>query len=143
MMYLFGRADYIPAKAREFFDNFNWQRFGGTAANNPMTEAERRDCFAEILGRIYNTNRDPAPAYPGAVPRGAGANFAVAAISGKLQDVKKDLVELVIIRPNIEHNMLGIILGKGGLEELGATFWGQTELSCYDDSMHGALALLS
>jgi hypothetical protein len=23
------------------------------------------------------------------------------------------------------------------LEELGATFWGQTELSCYDDSMHG------
>jgi hypothetical protein len=37
--------------------------------------------------------------------------------------------------------MLGIIMGKGGIEELGATFWGQTELSCYDDSMHGELSL--
>ena len=45
-------------------------------------------------------------------------------------------VELVIIRPNIEHNMLGIIMGQGG-ENLGNTLWGQTELSCYDDSMHG------
>ena len=44
--------------------------------------------------------------------------------------------EFVIVRPNIEHNMLGIILGLGG-SELGHTFWGQTELSCYDDSMHG------
>jgi hypothetical protein len=26
---------------------------------------------------------------------------------------------------------------RGGANELGATFWGQTELSCYDDSMHG------
>jgi hypothetical protein len=45
-------------------------------------------------------------------------------------------VEIVIVRPNIEHHMLGIILGLGG-ESLGSTFWGQTELSCYDDSMHG------
>jgi hypothetical protein len=45
-------------------------------------------------------------------------------------------VEVVIVRPNIEHHMLGIILGQGG-ESLGSTFWGQTELSCYDDSMHG------
>jgi hypothetical protein len=45
-------------------------------------------------------------------------------------------VEIVILRPNIEHNMLGIIMGQGG-ENLGATLWGQTELSCYDDSMHG------
>jgi hypothetical protein len=45
--------------------------------------------------------------------------------------------EYVIIRPNIEHEMLGIILGRGGSEELGATLWGQTELSCYDDSQHG------
>jgi hypothetical protein len=49
----------------------------------------------------------------------------------KLQDV-----ELVIVRPNIEHNMLGIIMGLGG-ETLGNTLWGQTELSVYDDSMHG------
>ncbi len=44
--------------------------------------------------------------------------------------------EVVIVRPNIEHYMLGIILGQGG-EGLGSTFWGQTELSVYDDSMHG------
>ena len=49
----------------------------------------------------------------------------------RLQDV-----ELVIIRPNIEHNMLGVIMGLGG-NELGNTLWGQTELSVYDDSMHG------
>jgi hypothetical protein len=45
-------------------------------------------------------------------------------------------VEIVIVRPNIEHNMLGVIMGLGG-ESLGNTLWGQTELSVYDDSMHG------
>jgi len=44
--------------------------------------------------------------------------------------------EIVIVRPNIEHNMLGVIMGLGG-ESLGNTLWGQTELSVYDDSMHG------
>jgi hypothetical protein len=51
--------------------------------------------------------------------------------AGKIQDV-----EIVIVRPNIEHNMLGVIMGLGG-ESLGNTLWGQTELSVYDDSMHG------
>lgn len=41
-----------------------------------------------------------------------------------------------MIRPNIEHYMLGIIMGLGG-DQLGSTLWGQTELSVYDDSMHG------
>ena len=49
---------------------------------------------------------------------------------------QKNRTEIVIIRPNIEHYMFGIILGLGG-ESLGSTFWGQTELSCYDDSQHG------
>ena len=40
------------------------------------------------------------------------------------------------IRPNIEHYMLGIIMGLAG-DQLGNTLWGQTELSVYDDSMHG------
>eukprot|EP00961_Rhodomonas_salina_P278563 3763617-Rhodomonas_salina.3 len=44
---------------------------------------------------------------------------------------------MLVVRPNIEHWMLGIIMGKGGLEELGATLWGQTELSCFDDGQHG------
>jgi hypothetical protein len=37
--------------------------------------------------------------------------------------------------------MLGIIMGRGGLDDLGATLWGQTELSVYDDSMHGIWGL--
>ena len=45
--------------------------------------------------------------------------------------------DIVILRPNIEHEMLGLIMGRGGTQELGATFWGQTELSCYDDAQHG------
>ena len=46
-------------------------------------------------------------------------------------------VEYVIVRPAIEHNMLGVIMGRGGSDDLGNTLWGQTELSCYDDSFHG------
>ena len=47
--------------------------------------------------------------------------------------------DLLLLRPCIEHYMLAVIMGRGGggPEELGATFWGQTELSCYDDSQHG------
>ena len=37
--------------------------------------------------------------------------------------------EYVIIRPAVEHNMLGIILGRGGSEDLGACVWSQTQLS--------------
>ena len=44
---------------------------------------------------------------------------------------------LMIVRPSIEHYMLGVLIGRGGTGELGATLWGQTELSCYDDAMHG------
>ncbi|KAJ1468631.1 hypothetical protein T484DRAFT_1755009 [Baffinella frigidus] len=50
-------------------------------------------------------------------------------------EVKK--YSLVAVRPSIEHHMLGVIVGRGGTAELGATLWGQTELSCYDDAMHG------
>jgi hypothetical protein len=49
----------------------------------------------------------------------------------------EEAVEYVIVRPVVEHSMLGIIMGRGGGEELGNTLWGQTELSCYDDSFHG------
>ncbi len=45
-------------------------------------------------------------------------------------------IEIVVLRPNIEHYMLGIIMGLAG-EQLGNTLWGQTEMSVYDDSMHG------
>ena len=45
--------------------------------------------------------------------------------------------DFMILRPNIEHEMLGVVFGRGGTQELGSTFWGQTELSCYDDAQHG------
>ena len=46
--------------------------------------------------------------------------------------------DIFILRPNIEHYMMGIIFGRGGSpDELGATYWGQTELSVYDDTQHG------
>ena len=45
---------------------------------------------------------------------------------------------VLLLRPNIEHQMLGIIMGTGGsIDTLGATLWGQTELSCFDDGQHG------
>ena len=46
-------------------------------------------------------------------------------------------IHYLVVRPHIEHEMHGVIIGRGGLEDLGCTFWGQTELSVYDDAMHG------
>ena len=60
----------------------------------------------------------------------------------EVQDRGSEDYEYVLVRPCIEHNMLGIIIGRGGVDELGATLWGQTELSCYDDSFHGAFSFL-
>jgi hypothetical protein len=73
---------------------------------------------------VYGTNPPP-------MSFAGSAAAAEMAISKATEDI-----EVVIVRPNIEHHMLGIILGQGG-ESLGSTFWGQTELSCYDDSQHG------
>ena len=45
---------------------------------------------------------------------------------------------VLLLRPNIEHYMFGMIIGKGGsIDDLGALLWGQTELSCFDDAQHG------
>jgi hypothetical protein len=63
--------------------------------------------------------------------------WATLAAAQKKEHLVKWKPEIVMVRPNIEHNMLGIIMGRGGIEDLGATLWGQTELSVYDDSMHG------
>jgi hypothetical protein len=45
--------------------------------------------------------------------------------------------DVLVLRPNIEHEMLSVIIGRGGTQELGSTFWGQTEMACYDDAQHG------
>jgi len=52
--------------------------------------------------------------------------------------IPEQIGSVLLLRPNIEHFMLGIIMGKGGnIDDLGATVWGQTELSCFDDGQHG------
>ena len=52
--------------------------------------------------------------------------------------IPDEIGSVLVLRPNIEHHMLGIIMGKGGsIDDLGATLWGQTELSCFDDGQHG------
>lgn len=91
----------------------------------PNTQIYRTDALANAAGeltRISLTSND----YP-----------VHKCSSEAMNELQKPRWEIVIVRPNIEHNMLGVILGRGGINELGATFWGQTELSCYDDSMHG------
>ena len=52
--------------------------------------------------------------------------------------VPKEVGSVLLLRPNIEHHMFGMIIGKGGsIDDLGALLWGQTELSCFDDAQHG------
>ena len=59
--------------------------------------------------------------------------------TGAKMKVKKvsEVVNWLLIRPCIEHYMLAAIIGRGGLQHLGATLWGQTELSVFDDGQHG------
>jgi hypothetical protein len=52
-----------------------------------------------------------------AVPRTIDLVFA------EIKAIERAKWEIVIIRPNIEHNMLGIVMGRGGIDELGATLW--------------------
>ena len=87
-----------------------------------------------------NTRRDEPPKHDDGVIRN-GLHFmhgpwVPCPISNVSQDTGNQK-DIVILRPNIEHEMLGVVMGRGGTQELGATFWGQTELSCYDDSQHG------
>ena len=51
--------------------------------------------------------------------------------------VETDFKTILLVRPNIEHYMLGLIIGRGGIDHLGATLWGQTEMSVFDDGQHG------
>ena len=53
----------------------------------------------------------------------SGAGFSGKTPAAAMASTTKD-IEVVIVRPNIEHYMMGIILGQGG-ESLGSTFWGQ------------------
>ena len=58
---------------------------------------------------------------------------------GLAKTVVGDVKNWLLIRPCIEHYMLAAIIGRGGMQHLGATLWGQTELSVFDDGQHGKL----
>ena len=143
-LFMTGRRNEIPYAVSKFLGHFNWQgiydhtrllgpRQGGIPPPQNLEQAavdarggggdgipSRATVVTSLLHCIYNL-----------IPVQDDFNDAI------IKPVLPDRWELVVIRPNIEHNMLAIIMGRGGLDELGATFWGQSELSCYDDSMHG------
>ena len=89
--------------------------------------------------KLANTQQAPDAAQYGGLTRLAlTSNDYARLFEGRTDELTTSKKwEIVIVRPNIEHNMLAAVLGRGGSEDLGSTFWGQTELSCYDDSMHG------
>ena len=69
--------------------------------------------------RVYNVRRRPHSDYPepeegNGLKKADGTDIGdaelVPRIGEFLQPVTKDRVELVVVRPNIEHNMLGIIM---------------------------------
>jgi hypothetical protein len=107
-------GNLVDRRVHAFLELLNWQGIGEDGALKK--DNERLENFHVILKKIF-----------------ADDGLTI----DEFSVIQKDKWELVIIRPNIEHNMLGIVMGRGGLDELGATFWGQTELSCFDDSMHG------
>jgi hypothetical protein len=109
--------------------------FTGMAGGLPATVADADALFNIAnypLNVMWNSSHYPYVPVPGG-PLPPPPGVFGPGLSGLYS---ADKVEVVVVRPNIEHYMLGIILGQGG-ESLGSTFWGQTELSCYDDSMHG------
>jgi hypothetical protein len=121
-------AAFVANPARYLFstsyDGQVLMRYQAQNANIPAVAAiaDGRPNLVLDMNEFFDASPQPAPsAEPG--PRGTDRLLA--------QDI-----EIVVVRPNIEHNMLGVIMGMGG-EGLGNTLWGQTELSVYDDSMHG------
>ena len=107
-------------------DVYEWNQMPHIRSGNEVSinEVTVLDSFLYAAMQRMLSFQDERPAYPDFWPilKTKGSNEAV---------------EYVVVRPCVEHSMLGVILGRGGGEELGNTLWGQTELSCYDDSFHG------
>jgi len=94
----------------------------------PMTDEVSNSHGRHILWSIIRP-------HVGAQYIGSGGVGTIFTLPAGSENIEK--ITIVAIRPCIEHYMLGVVLGRGGTGELGATLWGQTELSCYDDAMHG------
>jgi hypothetical protein len=120
---------FVQIMCKRFF-TCKQELFVETAAddktpNSHITQAQANNAYGGLT-RLALTSNDYARLF-----------------AHRLQDLETpNQWEIIIVRPNIEHNMLAAVLGRGGSDELGSTFWGQTELSCYDDSMHGENLLL-
>ena len=122
--------------------------FPHTVGENPRMMKSFSTGSRALMAKLYSQHcpSDPtdqlAHAYAQLLPH-------VAVVYAQMQDVKllfaaitekinrPRTYSLILLRPSIEHYMLWLVLGRGGTGELGATLWGQTELSCYDDAMHG------
>jgi hypothetical protein len=115
--FLIGQTMYMDKGKIDYFNSIDWY-------SNPRN-------MARAVAAVFDVARFPSYMALGALPG------ALDYLTDNIKEMTVSKYELVIVRPNIEHNMLGIIMGKGGIEPLGATLWGQTELSVYDDSMHG------
>ena len=124
-----GFGDLKVSTAEKYFKNFIAHQPYGVKADSAgfsrdlPTAPDSLDVYQYkiSLGKMEYTYT-----HPGSGPSGA-----------QKLDVLPHKWHFLIIRPSIEHYMLGGIIGRGGTQELGCTFWGQTELSCYDDAQHG------
>ena len=122
-------SDPAIETAYETHPNFRWNNIPQVAYElGDINEPQALTAFLHVmLQRFFTQNPD---VFPDRIP--------YLAIS---QDDEDDY-EYVIVRPCIEHSMLSVIMGRGGGPDvLGAMLWGQTELSCYDDSMYGVWGL--
>ena len=110
-----------------------------------MTEGARNALERDVADaqKLVETSKQELNEMQPNDPNIADAKKTLTDAQKTLRGIEDDLndevpkVDLFIVRPNIEHEMMSIIMGRGGTQELGCTFWGQTELSCYDDSQHG------
>jgi hypothetical protein len=82
---------------------------------------------------LYDQNRDCD------VPLTLAALLRAAATNAEHYDrlERASNITFVILRPCWEHEMHCAVLGNGGLQNLGASFYGQSEVSCYDDAQYG------
>ena len=111
------------------------------APPNPVLQNISANCtIHELLGKLYETWSHPNMRAGQRTHMNTFKEWSLGPGTPESTTIEVQCLaaDLFMLRPNIEHYMLAVIFGRGGgPEELGATFWGQTELSCYDDSQHG------
>jgi len=130
----------VTLKLDKFFSDDDrdpyWKGTGPSKPKPPRTGPSKPKSPRHGGSKHGGTKGPSSPKPHDRADSGSGSESDQSPDSDADEELDPERTEFVIVRPNIEHNMLGIIMGLGG-SELGHTLWGQTELSCYDDSMHG------